>query len=213
MPDFDDHVRISRQPVSAVISGDRSDARPDHGSNMDSLYRRLRRPLMRYASRYFKKPQDIEDVIQEAFVRVIEAKTVRKIRVTDSYLYRTTRNLALNTLDKCEYKLTGTVGDMLSQSVLLESPSLEDQFESRQRFELFCGAVRQLPPKCQRVFILRRVYGLSQKDIAERMGISVKTVEVHLTKAIVRCTDYMDVGREGAGTRKPPVDKSSSGGE
>ena len=68
---------------------------------------------------------------------------------------------------------------------------MEQQFESRQRFELFCRAVRQLPIKCQRVYILRRVYGYTQKEIAEQMGISLKTVEAHLTKAIVRCTDYM----------------------
>lgn len=213
MPGFDDHTRLCQQPVSAAVSGNGSGARSDHCSNMDSLYRRLRRSLMRYASRYFNQPQDIEDVVQEAFARVIEARTTRKIRITDSYLYRTTRNLALNTLDKSEYKLTRTVGDTLPQSVLLESPSLEEQFESRRRFELFCRAVRQLPAKCQRVFILRRVYGLSQKDIAERMGISVKTVEVHLTKAIVRCTDYMDAEREAADIRKPPVDKPASGGE
>ncbi len=187
----------------------------DHGTtgqaDMESLYRRLRSSLMRYSSRYFKRPQEIEDVVQEAFVRVIEAQTNRKIQVTDSYLYRTTRNLALNTLDKSENKLTDTVGDLLSQSVLLESASLEEQFESRQRFELFCRAVRQLPVKCQRVFILRRVYGLSQKEIAERMGISVKTVEVHLTKAIVRCTDYMESEQETATARKPSIRRTAHG--
>jgi RNA polymerase sigma-70 factor (ECF subfamily) len=163
------------------------------GSNdLTSLYERLNTALKRYASRYFRRPQEIEDIVQEAFVRVLEAQNSRKIQVDDAYMYRTTRNLALNTLKKSETRLTDTVGDLLSETVLLESISLEDEFESRERFQLFCSAVRQLPRKCQRVFILRKVYGLSLKEIAERMDISVKTVEVHMTKAIVRCTDYMD---------------------
>ena len=160
-------------------------------TDIGTMYRRLRTSLSRYASRYFKKQPEIEDVVQEAFVRVLEAKHNRKVHVTDSYLYRTVHNLALKTLDKSDYKLTDTVGDLLPPSVLLETPSMEDQFESRERFELFCQAVRQLPVKCQRVFILRRVYGLTPGEIGERMGISVKTVEVHLTKAVVRCTDFM----------------------
>lgn len=170
---------------------------------MGILYQRLRRPLMRFASRYFKKPQEIEDIVQEAFIRVIEAQDARQVDVSAAYLYRTTRNLALNSLDKMEYKLTDTVGDLLPQSVLLATPSLEEQFESRERFELFCRAIRELPLKCQRVFILRRIYGMSHKEIAGRMGISVKTVEVHLTKAIVRCTDYMDAAESAAAPGEP----------
>ncbi len=169
-----------------------SDNKNSDTQGMGSLYQRLRKPLMRYVSRYFKKPQEIEDVVQEVFVRVLEAKQRRNTQVNASYLYRATRNLALNTLDKMENKLTDTVGDFESSTVLFESSLLEDDFESRERFELFCRAVRQLPLKCQRVFILRRVYGLSQKEIAQRLGISIKTVEVHMSKAIVRCTDYMD---------------------
>lgn len=165
---------------------------PNRSTDISSLYVRLSTSLKRYASRYFRRPQEIEDIVQEAFVRVLEAQNKRKIQVDDGYLYRTTRNLALNTLQKSENRLTDTIGDLLPETVLLESLSLEDEFESRERFQLFCSAVRQLPRKCQRVFILRKVYGLSLKEIAERMDISVKTVEVHMTKAIVRCTDYMD---------------------
>jgi RNA polymerase sigma-70 factor (family 1) len=175
------------------------------------FYRRIRHSLIRYASRFLKKPQEIEDVVQEAFVKVLEAKSHRNIHVTDNYLYRTTRNLALNILDKSEHKLTDTIGDQLPESVLLESPSLEEQLESRQRFELFCRAVRQLPIKCQRVFILRRVYDLSHKEIAERMGISVKTVEIHLTKALARCSDYMEAEGQQTGKKQHPVGRTFRG--
>ncbi len=159
---------------------------------MTRTYLELRTALMRFAYRYFKTSQEIEDVVQEAFVKVIEAQQKREILHPKSYIYQTVKNLSLKRLDTSDYRLTDTVGDILPESVLLESATLEDQFESQQRFELFCQAVRQLPVKCQRVYIMRRVYGYSQKQIAEKMGITVKTVEAHLSKAIMRCTDYMD---------------------
>ena len=160
--------------------------------DMGYLYGEIHKSLMRFASRYFRCPQEIEDVVQDAFVRVIEAQHKRDIESPKAYLYRTTRNLALNQLDRSAFKLTDALNDMILGSEAMQTLSLEDQFETQQKFELFCRAVRQLPLKCQRVYILRRVYGFSQVEVAERMGISVKTVEAHLTKAIIRCTDYMD---------------------
>jgi len=160
--------------------------------DMGHLYGEIRKSLMRFATRYFRRPQEIEDVVQDAFVKVIEAQHKRDIESPKAYLYRTTRNLALNQLDRSAFKLTDALSDVLLDSEPMQTLSLEDQFESQQKFELFCRAVRQLPLKCQRVYILRRVYGFSQKEVSERMGISIKTVEAHLTKAIIRCTDYMD---------------------
>jgi len=164
--------------------------------DMARVYTELRTSLSRFAYRYFKTPQEIEDVVQEAFVKVIEAREQREIQHPKAYMYQTVKNLALNRISKSDYRLTDTMGDGVGdsplESVLPLTPTLEEQFESRQRFELFCRAVRQLPIKCQRVYILRRVYGYSHIEIAEQMGISIKTVEAHLTKAIVRCTDYMD---------------------
>ena len=178
----------STAPKSAEQEGDP----PLSSGDISRLYHDLRTGLMRFASRYFKKPQEIEDVVQEAFVKVIEAQRQRDIHFPKAYLYQATKNLALQQLDKSAYRLTDTIGDLLPESVLLESVPLEQEFESQQRLALFCRAVRTLPIKCQRVYILRRVYGFSQKEIAERLDITVKTVESHLTKAIVRCTDYMD---------------------
>ena len=161
-------------------------------SEMTRIYSEMRTSLMRFAYRYFKTPQEIEDVVQEAFVKVIEAKQTRTIEYPKSYMFQTVKNLSLNKITKSDYRLTDALGDSDAELVSQVTPTMEQQFESRQRFELFCRAVRQLPIKCQRVYILRRVYGYSQKEIAEQMDISIKTVEAHLTKAIVRCTDYMD---------------------
>lgn len=166
-----------------------------NNGEMISLYREMRASLMRFAYRYLNTPQEVEDIVQEAFLRVIEAKKARTIEYPKSYMFQAIKNLSLNKISKTDYRLTDSLEDQVGggrhESVLQVTSSMEDQFESRQRFELFCRAVRELPIKCQRVYIMRRVYGYTQKEIAEQLGISVKTVEAHLTKAIVRCTDFM----------------------
>lgn len=156
------------------------------------VYEELKSSLQRFGFRYFKRPQDIEDVVQEAFVKVIEAQQDREVLHLRSYMYQTVKNLSLNKLDKSEYKLTESVGEYTEDMTALLSISLEDQIQSQQQFELFCQAVRQLPKKCQRSYILRRVYGLSYKEIAEKMEISIKTVEAHLAKAALRCSLIME---------------------
>ncbi len=163
-----------------------------NSTGMALAYNELKSSLMRFAYRYFKKPHDIEDVVHEAFVKVIEAQKSRQIQHTQTYLFQTVKNLSLKKLDKSENKYTDSVGDLLDDSVLQESLTLEHQVESDHKLALFCRVIRQLPVKCQRVYILRRVYGFSVQEISEKMGISKKTVEAHLTKAIVRCTDLME---------------------
>ncbi len=155
-------------------------------------YIEIKSSLMRFAFRYLKSQNDIEDVVQEAFVRVVNAEKNSEIKHVKSYIYKTVKNLALKKLDKSEFKLVDSIGDFAEEGIYIDTQTLEEQFESNQRFELFCKVIRMLPVKCQQVYILRKVYGYSQKEIAQRMNISVKTVESHLTKAIVRCTDYMD---------------------
>jgi RNA polymerase sigma factor (sigma-70 family) len=159
--------------------------------SLGPTYERLRTSLMRYTSRYFRKTHEIEDVVQEAFVKVLEAQGDRTIRSIDAYLFRTARNIALNTIGKCDYKLTETLGDLISETDIAPSSTLEEQYESQQQFELFCESLVDLPDRCQQAFVLRRVYGFSQAEIAERMDISVNTVEMHLAKGVVRCERYM----------------------
>lgn len=110
-------------------------------SDLGLSYRRLWSPLARYASRYFKRHQEIEDVVQEAFLRVLEAEKQRNVEVTDSYLYRTVHNLALKILDKKDYRFTETIGEEIPETVLLETPTTLRQFPA---------LILALKPTCMR---------------------------------------------------------------
>ena len=62
---------------------------------------------------------------------------------------------------------------------------------SHEEFGQFCDAVRHLPLQCRRVFVLKKVYNYSQKEISEELGISASTVEKHIALGIRRCSAYL----------------------
>jgi RNA polymerase sigma-70 factor (ECF subfamily) len=157
--------------------------------------------LKRYLGRLLKSPEDVEDVAQESFMRVLEAGSRGNIQHPKAYLYRAARNLALNTLARKSHQLVDSIEDMEESDVLMGEASTETDVIARQRFELFCQAAAQLPEQCRNVLILRKVYGFSQQEVAARLGISVSTVEKHLAKGLARSARFMDSREQGAPTR------------
>ncbi len=74
--------------------------------------------------------------------------------------------------------------------------SADSEAEAQQTFGLYCEAVAALPEKCRQVFLLRKVHGLAHKEIAERMSLSVSSVEKYLLRGILECKAFVQE-REG----------------
>lgn len=143
-------------------------------------------------------PKDVEDIVQETYVRVCQIEQKSVITSPRSYLFRIARNLALDHIKRADSQLTDSIDaldEQQSEKVLCSAERLADdvfeQAASNEEFAMFCEAVRHLPLQCRRVFVLRKVYGYSQREIAGKMGIAEKTVEKHITKGMKRCLYYM----------------------
>ena len=147
--------------------------------------------LKRYISQFIKHPHDIEDIVHDAFLNSYAAELNTKIHRPRAFLYQTARNLALKHLNKSSTRLTDNLADLDLSEVLIDRLSPEDSIESHEEFALFCKAAQKLPLQCRRAFILRKVYGLSHKEIASHLDISVSTVEKHLATGVSRCLDFM----------------------
>lgn len=147
--------------------------------------------LKAIVSRYLKRPEDIEDIVQETFVRTYEAKQKSQILNLRAYFYKTARNLSLKHLALHTNKVVDYLGDLGILEVYDSRAPLENQIEAHEQFSIFCEAVRELPLQCRRVFILRKIYGLSHEEIAERLNITVSTTNQHLAKGVARCALYM----------------------
>ena len=160
----------------------------------------LRRKLARAVSRIVPPPE-IEDIVQETYVRVCQFEQLGNIRHPRSFLYRTARNLALDHIKRSESRvIVGLPGEEEEQGdsdTAQISLDVYDQLAAKQEFEIFCKAVQQLPEQCRRVFVLRKVYGYSQKEIAQALDIGESTVEKHIAYGIKRCSSFIAARTEG----------------
>ena len=156
-------------------------------------------------------PKDVEDIVQETYVRVCQAKNPEAIRQPRSFLFRTAQNLALDHVKRAETRLTAGIDDIDEMAVpdrmpLADVDSTYAQVASDEEFVLFCEAVRELPKQCRRAFILKKVYGYTLKEIATEMGVSQVTVECHIVAGTKRCVKNLrTLEADGALNRKRPT--------
>lgn len=147
-------------------------------------------------SRYFSSPQDIDDLSQEAFLRAYQFAREQEVTHPKSLLLKIARNTAISELRTRSRSLVDFVdGDDLDEHPC-DSGSAEDAAIAREVLGLYCQAITTLPPQCRKVYLMRKVYGMSHKEIADTLGISRKTVENHLTKGIQLCDTYL-LGERG----------------
>lgn len=147
--------------------------------------------LMQYISRFISQKQDIEDIVNEAFLKTYEAGMSIELHCPKAYLFTTAKNLALKHLDKCSYRLVDNAGDLSTREMLVDELSAERRVQSQEQFKTFCRAASTLPLKCRKVFILRKIYGYSPAETASMLGLSLSTVEKHLATGIFKCSKYM----------------------
>ncbi len=164
---------------------------PDH-DNLTETFLSFKERLARAVSRIVP-PKEIEDIVQETYVRVCQVKKPDTIKHPRAFLMRTACNLALDHIKRAESRLTSSIDE--EELAHYDIGNLADEtFElvaSDQEFAHFCEAVRQLPVQCRRVFVLKKVYGHSQREIAQELNISESTVEKHIATGIKRCNYFM----------------------
>lgn len=139
-------------------------------------------------------PKEVEDIVQETYVRVCQIEHRATIREPRSFLFRTAQNLALDYLKRSESRLTAGVDsldEVLGTEVGPESDATYARVATDEEFVLFCEAVRDLPKQCRRAFVLKKVYGYSLKEIAAEMGVGLPTVESHIVTGTKRCVKYL----------------------
>lgn len=157
--------------------------------------------LKSHLSRLLHSRHDIEDVLQDTYIRAVQAEKVTEIEAPQAFLYKICQNLALNHNSKAAHRLTDYIADFEEHDVLGGGSSLDYQLHQENRFVTFCSAVKVLPAQCRQVFVLKKVYGLSNKEIAQRLDIAVSTVDKHIGRGMVACRNYLEVNGYSFGGR------------
>lgn len=128
---------------------------------------------------------DIDDLIQEAYARLWLADFER-IDDGRRYFYSVVRNVLLEQARRARIVPMERMGEIDSLRFASEEPGPDRHFSGRQEVQRLQRVISTLPPQCRRAFELQRFSEMSTREVAGELGISIKTVEKHLSKALSR---------------------------
>lgn len=180
---------------------------PPMGEPLDTWFVREvlahERALMRFLHRNWRDHDEVADLRQEIFMRVYEAASHRFPDSPKSFLFATARNLLADRVRRQRIVSITAMGDIEQLHVLKDDLEPERWCSDREALVHLARAMDRLPDRCREVVWLRRVEDLPHKEIARRLGISVKTVEKHIAKGMRLMTDYFHMDTESETARGP----------
>ena len=153
----------------------------------DALFRHYSALVYRFAYSHLKSRPAAEEIVQECFIKIWERRAQLRDDVPlKGYLFTTAHHAVLNELrrDQHHLRLHGQVAAAAGPA------SVANEVEYHEMEALYQAALAHLPPKQREAFVLSRQQGLSYPEIAERQGVSVKTVEAHMMQALKTIRTY-----------------------
>lgn len=138
----------------------------------------------------FPVQTEVDDIVQEAFVRVLQARANGEVRSPKAFLFVTARNLALMQLRHRAVAKEDALTETELWGILDESVDVPAAVTRAEELETLTKAIQSLPARCRQILTLRKIYGLSQKAVAAEIGIAEHTVEVQGTIALRKLGEY-----------------------
>jgi RNA polymerase sigma-70 factor (ECF subfamily) len=150
--------------------------------------------LLRYLNRVWSRRDEVADLRQEIYMRVYEAAKASRPRSPKSFLSVTARHLITDRLRRSKIVSIEAVGDLDDLNVSVDELSPDRHLDARQQLKRLAQALNNLPPKCRQVIWMRRIDELPQKEVAKRLGVSVRTVEDQVQKGMRLLADTFFAG-------------------
>lgn len=140
--------------------------------------------LMRFLQRKCRYPVEVADLRQDIYIRVYEAARIRRPDKPKAFLFTVARNLIIDYMRRQKILILDQITDFDSLNVPDNGSTPESEVSARDELRQLQGALDKVPARQREVIVLRKVRGLSQRDVAKHMGITEDTVERHLSKGI-----------------------------
>ncbi|ABG39463.1 RNA polymerase, sigma-24 subunit, RpoE [Paraglaciecola sp. T6c] len=173
-----------------------------------SVFSECKSSLANVVRRYVKKEYELEDILQEAFVKTFVADRKNQIKFPKLYLYKTTKNLAIRENSKISTRITEYIEDSSESLLISKEQDAFAHLSEQQEKALLLAALNSLPKQCQEVTRLRLIEGVRVKDIALKLSIAVSTAEKHIAKGLERCDDYITRQQEIGFTKQSDIERN-----
>jgi RNA polymerase sigma factor (sigma-70 family) len=150
------------------------------------------RDLRAFLARSLPHPDDVSDVVQETYARLLALPPQRRgaVRNWRAFLFTAARNVAMDHLRRREVVSLDALPEINATDVVLRGSQErrpDEIVNLTQERLLLSRVIASLPEKCRKVLVLRKIHGLSHREIALRMGIAEHTVEKHVSHGVRLC--------------------------
>jgi RNA polymerase sigma factor (sigma-70 family) len=166
-----------------------------HAANaaLAGLYRTYAHELHGFARRRVGR-QEAEDIVQDAYLHVLQRGTAATLEQPRPYLYRITANLAVDFARKAKVRLRYLSEEAIFSVNAAGTPTPEAATAGTLELQRLHAALAELPEACRKAFLLNRLEGLSHTIIAQRFGVSVRTIDRHMAKAAAHLREKLRPG-------------------
>jgi len=184
---------------------------PTERRDFATLYRSTVAPLRRYLTRLLGNSSEAQDVAHDAYLRVYPTVDKPTTLQPEAVLYTTARRLAINRLKRRSISPISPDSSPVEHASS-STPGVVQQVMARQELRLLEEAIAALPEGCRNVLLLRKVELLSHREIAERLGIAISTVEKQHVRALrlLRAALPAETTRSNQATDAPAADAKAS---
>ena len=138
----------------------------------------------RYAHKLMRDQHEAEDLVQEAYARLFQLSTWAQIQNPHAFTMRVLHNLAVEKFRRADVLRIEQAAAMHAFDPIDDAPGPDAAAMARSQLDLVACALEALPDRCREAVHLRRIEGFTPSEVAEKMQISVSTVEKHLTKGL-----------------------------
>lgn len=160
---------------------------------LEELFRTHYNELCNFAFQYLRSTEDAEEIVQETFFRLWNKKTGIKIKKSlKSYLYTSVRNLCTEHGRHLQIKQK-----YMNDSIEKEYPPTPQKLLEASQLEiLFKKTLEKLPERCRKIFSMSRNEGMKYSEIAEKLSISVKTVEADMGQTLKALKNTLKISEQ-----------------
>jgi len=147
------------------------------------LNRRFRRPLVSYFEKRIREQYDVDDLVQEVFIRLVHRSVPERIDHLEGYVFQTAANVIRDRARRLASRHAAAHESLEEADLPANQLSPERVLQDRQLLERAIAALQELAPRTRQVFVLRRHENMGHGEIARHMGMTVHGVRFHLLRA------------------------------
>lgn len=138
---------------------------------------------------------EVDDIVQQTYAILAARADLAQVRNPQAYVYQVAYSVILKHVRRSKVVSIRVVDDFDRLEAVLPAPNPEEQVIARDELQRLADIIDDMPRHTRRVFVLSKVEGLSQREIARRTGLSESTVEKHISKGVRFLMDRF--GRSG----------------